>query len=317
MGEISASSLGSNNWVVNGKHTQSGKPLLANDPHLGHRVPSVWYMIHLKAPGLNVSGVSLPGVPLVVIGHNERIAWGMTNTGPDVQDLFVERFSPQDPKQYWHDNEWVRAEEREETIKVRGGQDYRLIVRATYHGPIISPLIPRKSGGREIALRWTALDSGALCFTFLNLNRAENWQQFMSALRDWTGPEQNFVYADVDGNIGYYAAARIPIRRQGDGSVPIPGDAGEYDWIDYVPFEKLPHAYNPASGIIATANGRVVLAEVDIIEIVIRRGWTQQVRIKLRGVLKIGGLSGEKLKHLRVVNVFRALGIGEDGLQRF
>jgi penicillin G amidase len=256
--ENSAPALGSNNWVVSGKHTQSGKPLLANDPHLGHRVPSVWYMIHLKAPGLNVSGVSLPGIPLVVIGHNERIAWGMTNTGPDVQDLYVETFNPQNRKQYWHVNEWVQAEEREETIKVRGDQDHHLTVRATDHGPIISPLIPQQSGGRALALRWTALDSGALRFAFLNLDRAQNWEQFTSALRDFAGPEQNFVYADVDGNIGYYAPAWIPIRKQGDGSVPVPGDAGAYDWIGYVPFEKLPHAYNPASGIIATANARVV-----------------------------------------------------------
>jgi penicillin amidase len=250
--------LGSNNWVVSGKHTQSGKPLLANDPHLGYRVPSVWYTIHLKAPGLNVSGVSLPGFPLVVIGHNERIAWGMTNTNPDVQDLYVETFNPQDPKQYRHLNEWVDAGEREETLKVRGKQEYRFTVRTTCHGPIISPLISQQSGGRAIALRWTALDSGALRFAFLNLDRAQNWEQFTRALRDWAGPEQNFVYADVDGNIGYYAPARIPIRNQGDGSVPVPGDTGEYDWIGYVPFERLPHAYNPASGIIATANGRVV-----------------------------------------------------------
>ncbi len=257
-GESPATALGSNNWVVSGKHTQSGKPLLANDPHLSHRVPSVWYMIHLKAPGLNVSGVSLPGFPLVVIGHNERIAWGMTNTGPDVQDLYVETFNPQNAKQYRHDNEWVQAEEREETIKVRGKRDYRFTVRATRHGPIISSLIPEQGGGRAIALRWTAFDSGALRFAFLNLNRAQNWGQFTSALRDWAGPEQNFVYADVEGNIGYYAPARIPIRRRGDGSVPVPGDTGEYDWVGYGPFEKLPHAYNPASGIIATANGRVV-----------------------------------------------------------
>ena len=257
-GGTSVSPLGSNNWVVSGKHTQSGKPLLANDPHLGYRVPSVWYTIHLKAPGLNVSGVSLPGFPLVVIGHNERIAWGMTNTNPDVQDLYVETFNPQDPKQYRHLNEWVDAGEREETLKVRGKQEYRFTVRTTCHGPIISPLISQQSGGRAIALRWTALDSGALRFAFLNLDRAQNWEQFTRALRDWAGPEQNFVYADVDGNIGYYAPARIPIRNQGDGSVPVPGDTGEYDWIGYVPFERLPHAYNPASGIIATANGRVV-----------------------------------------------------------
>jgi penicillin amidase len=257
-GETSATALGSNNWVVSGKHTQSGKPLLANDPHLGHRVPSVWYMIHLKAPGLNVSGVSLPGFPLVVIGHNERIAWGMTNTGPDVQDLYVETFNPQDPKHYRHNNQWVQAEEREETIKVRGKRDYRFTVRVTHHGPIISPLIPEQGGGRAIALRWTALDSGALRFALLDLDRAQNWVQFTSALRDWAGPEQNFVFADVKGNIGYYAPARIPIRKRGDGSVPVPGETGDYDWSGYIPFDKLPHTYNPASGIIATANGRVV-----------------------------------------------------------
>jgi len=256
--ETSVAALGSNNWVVNGKHTRSGKPLLANDPHLGHRVPSVWYMIHLKAPGLNVSGVSLPGFPLVVIGHNERIAWGMTNTGPDVQDLYVETFNPQNPKQYRRGNEWVEAEEREETIKVRAKQDHRFTVRATNHGPVISSSIPELSSGRALALRWTAFDADALRFAFLNLNRAQNWGQFTAALRDWAGPEQNFVYADVDGNIGYYAPARIPIRKGGDGSTPVPGDTGDYDWIGYVPFEKLPHAYNPASGIIATANGRIV-----------------------------------------------------------
>jgi penicillin amidase len=256
--ETGVASLGSNNWVVSGKHTRSGKPLLANDPHLGHRVPSVWYMIHLKAPGLNVSGVSLPGFPLVVIGHNERVAWGMTNTGPDVQDLYVETFNPQNPREYRHGNAWAQAEEREETIKVRGKQDYRLTVKATYHGPIISALIPELSGGRAMALRWTAFDAGALRFAFLNLNRAQNWEQFTSGLRDWAGPEQNFVYADVEGNIGYYAPARIPIRKRGDGSTPVSGETDDYDWIGYVPFEKLPQAYNPVSGIIATANGRVV-----------------------------------------------------------
>ncbi len=257
-GEAAEGALGSNNWVVSGRHTQSGKPLLANDPHLGHRVPSVWYMIHLKAPGLNVSGVSLPGFPLVVIGHNEHIAWGMTNTGPDVQDLYVETFDPQDPKQYRHGSVWVQADERQEIIKVRGRPDYHLTARATYHGPVISSLVPEQSGGRVLALRWTMLDSGALRFAFLKLDHAQNWEQFITALRDWSGPQQNFVYADVEGNIGYSAPARIPLRRQGDGSVPVPGDSGDYDWTGYVPFEKLPHAYNPPSGVIATANGRVV-----------------------------------------------------------
>ncbi|HEV2350740.1 MAG TPA: penicillin acylase family protein [Terriglobia bacterium] len=245
--------LGSNNWVLNGTHTQSGKPLLANDPHLGHTVPSVWYMIHLKAPGLDVSGVTFAGLPLVVIGHNQRIAWGMTNTGPDVQDLYQESFNLRDPNTYLHDGEWVNAEIRKETIKVHQSDDYVLTVRTTRHGPVIS-----HDGNRDLALRWTALEPHALRFPFLKIDRAQNWSEFVDALHDFTGPMQNFVYADVDGNIGYYAAAWVPVRAQGDGSVPSIGSTDDYDWTGYIPFESLPHSYNPHSGIIATANARVV-----------------------------------------------------------
>lgn len=245
--------LGSNNWVVSGAHTQSGLPLLANDPHLGHSVPSVWYMIHLKAPGLNATGVSLPGLPAVIIGHNERIAWGMTNTGPDVQDLYAESFNFREPDRYLHGNEWVKAEVREEVIKVREARDHKFTVKATRHGPVIS-----QDGNRDLALRWTALEPGALQFPFFGINQAQNWDEFTSALRHFSGPMQNIVYADVDGNIGYYAAGWIPIRAQEDGSVPSPGSTDAYDWTGYVPFESLPRAYNPPSGIIATANGRVV-----------------------------------------------------------
>jgi penicillin amidase len=248
--------LGSNNWVVSGAHTQSGRPLLANDPHLDHSVPSVWYMIHLRGPGLNVSGVSLPGLPLVVIGHNEKIAWGMTNTGPDVQDLYAESFDPAAPNKYRHNGAWVDAEIRDEVIKVRRKRDYRLTVKVTRHGPIVS-----ESCGRDLALRWTALEPHALSALFSSvskINVAQNWAQFTAALHDYTGPMQNFVYADMDGNIGYYAAAWVPIRKQGTGAVPAPGSTDDYDWVNYIPFEDLPHAYNPASGMIATANGRVV-----------------------------------------------------------
>jgi penicillin amidase len=248
--------LGSNNWVVSGAHTRSGKPLLANDPHLDHSIPSVWYMIHLKGPGLNVSGVSLPGLPLVVIGHNERIAWGTTNTGPDVQDLYVESFDSAAPSRYLHNGAWVDAEVRDEVVKVRRRRDYRCTVKVTRHGPIIS-----HEGGRDLALRWTALEPHALSALFngaFKISLARNWEQFTAALRDYTGPMQNFVYADIDGNIGYYAAGWVPIRKQGTGAVPEPGSTDDYDWLSYIPFERLPHAYNPASGIIATANGRVV-----------------------------------------------------------
>jgi len=245
--------LGSNNWVVSGVHTESGKPLLANDPHIGHSVPSVWYMIHLQAPGLNVSGVSLPGGPAVIIGHNDRIAWGMTNTGPDVQDLFVEKFNPADPNQYLHNGTWVEAETRDEVIKVHGAPDQHLTVRVTRHGPVISG-----ESGRVLALCWTALQPHALRFPFLAINQANNWQEFTAAIRNFTGPEQNMVYADVDGNIGYYAPAWVPVRRQGDGSAPVPGDTDAFDWMGYIPFEDLPHAFNPPGGLIATANSRVI-----------------------------------------------------------
>jgi len=253
VGSSSARSLGSNNWVLAGSYTQSGKPLLANDPHLGHSIPSVWYMIHLKAPGLDATGVSFPGMPAVILGHNERIAWGATNTGPDVQDLYVESFNFRDSNKYLHNAEWVEAAIRNEVIKVRGKRDYHFTVKLTRHGPVIS-----HDGDRDLALRWTALEPRALHFPFLRINRAKNWEEFVAALRDFSGPQQNFIFADVDGNIGFYAAGWVPIRKQGNGSVPVPGSTDDYDWTGYIPFEGLPHAYNPSEGIIATANGRVV-----------------------------------------------------------
>jgi penicillin G amidase len=245
--------LGSNNWVISGAHTASGKPLLSNDPHIAHSVPSVWYMIQLEAPGMNVEGVSLPGAPTVIIGHNQRIAWGMTNTGPDVQDLYIEQFNPSNPRQYMHNGQWVDADVRDEAIKVRGTADRHVTVRVTRHGPVISD-----EGGRALALCWTALQPHALQFPFVAINRAQNWQEFKDAIQSFTGPEQNMVFADVDGNIGYYAPAWVPIRRNGDGSVPEPGAGDDHDWIGYVPFDDLPHAFNPAGGLIATANSRVI-----------------------------------------------------------
>ena len=245
--------LGSNNWVVSGEHTASGKPLLANDPHLGHSVPSVWTMVELEAPGLHVGGVTFPGEPLVIIGQNERIAWGMTNTGPDVQDLYYEEFNPSNGTEYRHNGQWEKGDVREEIIKVRGRPDYRLTVKTTRHGPIIGEA--RNIG---LSLQWTALQPHALSYPFLEMARAGNWQEFTDAIRRFTGPEQNVVYADVDGNIGYYAPAWVPIRKHGDGSLPQSGATDDYDWTGYIPFEDLPHAFNPPGGIIATANSRVV-----------------------------------------------------------
>jgi penicillin G amidase len=251
--QFSAAGVGSNNWVVSGAHTESGKPLLANDPHIAHSVPSVWYMVHLKAPGLNVTGVSLPGLPLVLIGHNEHIAWGMTNTAPDVQDLYIESFNPKDPGKYLHNGQWVDAEVREELIKVRSQNDYHLRVVVTRHGPIIS-----HDGGRALSLQWTLLTPHAVGLPFLRINQASNWQEFTGALRDFKVPMQNCVYADTEGNVGYYAAGLVPIRKRGNGSVPVPGNTDDYDWTGFIPFDDLPHSFNPSSGMIATANGRIV-----------------------------------------------------------
>jgi penicillin amidase len=249
----SMAGVGSNNWVVNGSHTKSGKPLLANDPHITHSIPSVWYMIHLKAPGLNVTGVSLPGLPFALLGHNEHIAWGMTNTGPDVQDLYIESFNFRDPKKYLHNGQWVDAEARDETIKVRGQRDYHFTVMVTRHGPVIS-----HDGGRDLALQWTLLSPHAVRLPFRRINQASNWMEFTAALRDFNVPMQNSVYADAEGNIGYYAAGLVPIRKQGNGAVPVPGSTDDYDWTGFVPFEDLPHSFNPSGGMIATANGRIV-----------------------------------------------------------
>jgi penicillin amidase len=251
--QSSMAGVGSNNWVVNGSRTKSGKPLLANDPHLAHSVPSVWYMIHLKAPGLDVAGVSLPGLPLVMIGHNEHIAWGMTNTGPDVQDLYIESFNFRDPKKYLHNGQWVDADVREESIKVRNQRAYHFTVVVTRHGPVIS-----HDGDRDLALQWTMLIPHAIRLPFLRIDQASNWQEFTAALRDFNVPMQNCVYADTEGNIGYYAAGLVPIRKRGNGAVPVPGSTDDYDWTSFIPFDDLPHSFNPPSGMIATANGRVV-----------------------------------------------------------
>jgi penicillin amidase len=250
----------SNNWVVSGKHTASGKPLLANDPHLAASAPSIWHMVQLSAPGLRVAGVTAPGLPGVVIGHNERIAWGFTNVGPDVQDLYIEKFDPANPRRYLTPQGWRDADVRHEEIKVRKGFDKSetditpLDVTVTRHGPII---LERDS--KRYALRWTALDPKAnnADSSYL-VAKAHNWKEFTQALRSFTAPTQNVVYADVDGHIGYYAAGIVPVRKSGDGSVPYDGATDAGDWTGWIPFDKLPHLYDPPNGIIVTANQRIV-----------------------------------------------------------
>ncbi len=244
--------LGSNNWVVSGAHTATGKPLLANDMHLELNIPPIWYEAHLTSPGWNVKGFSLPGTPGIVVGHNDRIAWGFTNNGADVLDLYIETFNPANPDEYRVNGQWRKAEVFDDVIHVKGAPDetYRVVV--TRHGPVV-----HRENDKVYAMRWTALEPGGLSNTYSWLGLAQNWKEFREALSHVWGPGQNVIYADVDGNIGYTLAARVPIRKKGHGTVPVPGDTDDYEWTGYIPFEDLPQSFNPDSGLIVTANARV------------------------------------------------------------
>jgi penicillin amidase len=242
---------GSNDWVVSGAHTVTGKPLLSNDMHLGHRMPSLWYEAHLHSGTLDVAGVTLPGMPYVIVGHNQRIAWGFTNVGPTVTDAYIENFNGQGA--YQTPSGWVQPEHRAEVIHVKDKPDVNLDVKITRHGPIITELVPGET--RPLALRWTLYDG--LRIPFFDVNAAQSWEDFRRAFSQFDAPGQNVVYADVDGNIGYQATGKIPIRAAGDGSLPVSGADNAHEWTSYIPFEKLPSIYNPPSGIIATANGRI------------------------------------------------------------
>jgi penicillin amidase len=238
---------GSNGWAIAGSRTASGKPILSNDMHLEYSMPGVWYITHLDAPGLDVSGVCLPGVPGVVVGHNRRIAWGITNLGFDVQDLYVEKLD--DAGRYLFHGQWEQAREEREIIPVKGRRATEMNILVTRHGPVLVA-----NGAERISLRWTAAEPGLLQYPVLDIDRAQNWQQFTTAIARWTGPGSNFVYADVDGNIGYHAAGYLPKRHGFTGDVPLDGSSGDFEWDGYIPFDQLPAAYNPPGGIIATAN---------------------------------------------------------------
>jgi penicillin amidase len=265
-------SRGSNNWVVHGSRTSTGMPLLANDTHLSLDMPAIWYENGLHGGRFDVVGFSFPGVPMVIIGHNSRIAWGVTNLAADVQDLYVERLnSPDQPTQYEFQGEWRDLEIVQERIEVAGGEPVVLDVLMTHHGPIINDVVGSLQDAEPMALRWTALDSSTLFRAVVLLDLADNWEQFRQALSLWDVPSQNFVYADVEGNIGYQTPGKIPIRppaRAGSqsgtevgpsaGPVPVPGWTGEYEWQGFIPFDELPSVLNPVTGFIATANNKVV-----------------------------------------------------------
>jgi len=260
---VSAEGLGSNNWVVSGARSVTGKPLLANDPHLGLTAPSVWYFAHLSAPGVNLIGATLPGVPALVLGRNDHIAWGFTTTVADVQDLYIEKLdgsggylTPEGPQPF---------RVIEETIRVKGGEPEKLAVRVSRHGPVVSDvfrpaqdLAPR---GHVIAFAWTALaEDDRTLQSALKFARARDWNAFLEALRDFHSPPQNIVYADVGGNIGFVAAGRVPVRKPDNdlkGLAPAPGWRAQYDWTGYVPFEQLPQSFNPGDGMLYTANHKI------------------------------------------------------------
>ena len=266
IGGTRSEAIGSNNWVVDGTLTASGKPLLANDPHLATRLPSTWYLAHMSAGDFDVIGATIPGAPAVALGRNRFIAWGATNVAADVQDLYRERLD--------ESGRFAEFEGRqeplqliEEPIRVKGGDTINLTVRISRHGPLVSDAInannaesrrePRPGPVEPLALRWTALDPDDTTVTsFLALNTAHNWKEFTDALRRLVVPSQNFVYADVSGHIGYYAPGRIPIRAAGDGSRPADGWSGEPEWTGWIPFDELPHTYDPPEHLIVTANNR-------------------------------------------------------------
>jgi len=266
--------LGSNNWVVDGTRTASGKPLLANDPHLSTHVPTTWYLAHVSAPDFDVIGATLPGAPAIALGRNRFIAWGATNVAADVEDLYRERLDAAGTAVEFQ-GATTPVTIVPETIRIRGAPPVQLSVRITRHGPLVSdainannasavarPGVPKAEPVEPLAFRWTALDEDdSTISSFLKLNEARNWSQFTEALRSFVVPSQNFVYADVEGHIGYYAPGRIPVRASGDGSRPAEGWTGDAEWTGWVPFGELPHLYDPPGHEIITANNRPAPAD--------------------------------------------------------
>ena len=284
--------VGSNNWVVAGRHSASGGALLANDPHLGAQIPSIWYLAELHGDRMHVVGATLPGLPGVVLGRNRDIAWGATNLNPDVQDLYVERLDPKDPSRYRFEERWEAMTVIRETIRVKGAEPVQWAARATRHGPLISDVLD--DAPAPLALRWTALDPDDTTFeAFLGLNYAVDWASFRAALGRLVTPSQNFVYADAKGHIGYLGPGRIPIRSGGDGRLPMPGWDGAHEWVGFIPFEALPRAYDPPAGFIVTANNRVA---GDAYPYALSNDWAPPYRAaRIRERLEAGIAAGEAL----------------------
>jgi len=252
--------LGSNNWVVSGKRTTTGMPILANDMHLGMTVPAIWYENHLIGGDLHVTGVTFPGIPGVVSGHNGHVTWGFTDGVPDVQDLYIEHLRRGDDGhvQVEYNDSWVEATVLHEAIDVKDGETVYEDVVVTRHGPIINDARPELADMAPMALRWTSLEPDGMVRCLLQMSHARTCDELRDALRGWTSPVQNVVYADTEGNIGYSFPGKVPIRAKGDGTLPVPGWTDAYEWTGYIPYEHLPHLMNPSQGYVASANNAVV-----------------------------------------------------------
>ncbi|MFC9845684.1 penicillin acylase family protein [Streptomyces sp. NPDC060223] len=322
---VNGNGIGSNSWVVSGAHTITGKPLLANDPHLSPSLPSVWYQMGLHCTTLSatcqydVSGYTFAGMPGVIIGHNQDIAWGMTNSGADVTDLYLEKLTGDG---YQVDDKVKPFTTREETIKVAGGKSKTIIVRETDNGPLLSDrndelvkvgqkatvdtAAPDRGDGYGISLRWTALDPGNSMDAVFELDKASNWTEFRNASASFDVPSQNLIYADTKGNIGYQLPGKIPTRGKGDGSLPAPGWDSKYDWTGYIKQSELPYDYNPERGYIVTANQAVI--EKDKYPYTITTDWgygtrSQRITDLIESKIKGGGkISTEDMRQMQLDN---------------
>ena len=255
--ESVSASHASNSWVVGGSRTRSGKPILANDMHLALRAPAIWYLAALHGGGLDITGMTLPGVPVVVAGHSRHVAWGYTNAMVDDVDFFVEQVDSANPNRYRTPDGWAEMTVRPETIQVKGGRPVVQVVRTTRHGPVLSD-VDERGGNRVLAMQWTAHAPSTEVSALLRMNRARNAAEFTEALRGFNNPHQNVIYADRDGVFGYWMGGRVPLRRAGDGVLPAPGWTGEADWTGWLDFDQHPHVQNPADGFVVTANNRQV-----------------------------------------------------------
>jgi penicillin amidase len=248
---------GSNNWAVTGKRTETGKPILSNDMHLDFRSPGIWIQMHQVVPGkLNVTGVVVPGQPFVVCGHNEKIAWGVTNLMVDDLDLFAEKINPENENQYYFNGEWKNMLVKREIIKIKGGKLDSVNIRFTHRGPIVSGL--ENVNDASLSMRWSGFDLSDEIRSVYLLNRAAGWDDFRTAIKTFRSISQNFAYADVEGNIGLNTGGGIPVRK-GNGALIRNGETDEFDWKGYVPFEQLPTSYNPENGYVSSANNKTVV----------------------------------------------------------